>query len=669
MGQAKRKGRICPAIDTVILPAECGDKRVSRIACREDCPHNPWRADAYAQALQVEDAVYARLRSRLQQESQAEPGYRSIPQVQQDYGQAYFFTRDGNGLTLFGRWEQAGFAGLTNDQVVFLRALAAQHAGVLEILEVRGEEEVLACDRLDLERGPFVIHDRRLAQMAGRFTCLLACLVDMPHYARVTGIALVVPRLSGLEAEVVVREVIAHLGGPKDARARNEWLLTHLSDCNGSFAAIQDAVQEAMFKNASYTRAWYRIADPGYDFVSAMGRCHDVVPDTVKDDLNEGMTHEWTWLSDADPVAPDTKPTLGRVLYGNGRIRLEAGGVERGRKLRDALEGLHRDRVRFEQQRVDDLGAQMRAKQGKKADPALFPPALSQHLPSMEFTISLVKSDAKGSAGAKTREWIESKSDRWCDESVPGLDGKTPRQAAIDATLRPKLVTMVKHMIAQADRAGLDSGRFHDESSIVKTLGLSEIDYPVPPRLREPGGVDEGDEDDAIDPRPLSPFLPAESLDYAEVKRRAAHALACFEDLDDMMASFEEEEPDLADWVMDWGADSLKEYEQDVLFHLASLLWYIVYPPETQGRGVDLDRMDGARKFLLEWMSKSGESRMFDDLMSPEQPAMTEFCQELIFKLASRGKDAERLSAYASMSATLLCRVLTDELAQSARGS
>lgn len=55
-GMAKNK-RSCPALGRTISGEECGAHRLSRYACPESCPFNPWSQENYDRALEIEDGL------------------------------------------------------------------------------------------------------------------------------------------------------------------------------------------------------------------------------------------------------------------------------------------------------------------------------------------------------------------------------------------------------------------------------------------------------------------------------------------------------------------------------------------------------------------------------------------------------------------------------------
>jgi hypothetical protein len=67
--------------------------------------------------------------------------------------------------------------------------------------------------------------------------------------------------------------------------------------------------------------------------------------------------------------------------------------------------------------------------------------------------------------------YLEEHYRRWPDEGIPALDGHTPREAARDRKLRPRLVSLLKNMELQQARQSGPMASF-DTSFLWAELGL-----------------------------------------------------------------------------------------------------------------------------------------------------------------------------------------------------
>ena len=73
------------------------------------------------------------------------------------------------------------------------------------------------------------------------------------------------------------------------------------------------------------------------------------------------------------------------------------------------------------------------------------------------------------------------------DDQIPALDGRTPRQAAQDPALRPKLLHLLKQRVQACDEHNLESGGSYDVNWLLRELGTTEILFNPPPARPRPG--------------------------------------------------------------------------------------------------------------------------------------------------------------------------------------
>ncbi len=74
----------------------------------------------------------------------------------------------------------------------------------------------------------------------------------------------------------------------------------------------------------------------------------------------------------------------------------------------------------------------------------------------------------------------------WLNEPIPALGGKTPREASMDPTLRPRLEHLVKDQVRSFDEANLRAGTTGDMNWVLKDLSLDELIFPPPPWREAP---------------------------------------------------------------------------------------------------------------------------------------------------------------------------------------
>lgn len=284
-------------------------------------------------------------------------------------------------------------------------------------------------------------------------------------------------------------------------------------------------------------------------------------------------------------TAPGGRMVLGRVLLGQSLWRVETFGAEKLSRLRQQFETQLGQRVRFTAERVDDLGARM-SHQEPAVDESLAPPRLLENPEQMAIMSSRVPALPPGVSPKDAElELMRAAERAFLDEAIPALDNRTPREAARDPALRPKLVQLMKQRVRSHDERNLQTGRplragtkTDDINWLLHELELTEIIFDPPP-WRPPPAPSVDDEADLPEPpdldgsldvgadRPPAPSLPAAPLEVDEALDRLQAAM----DLFDTAAAAENE-------LAASGATLLQDAEELTLDDLAEKDFCFVIP-------------------------------------------------------------------------------------------
>jgi len=316
-------------------------------------------------------------------------------------------------------------------------------------------------------------------------------------------------------------------------------------------------------------------------------------------------------VEDADLVTPapaEAQPVLGRVLMGQSHWRLETMGAEKMAVLRQRFEAHMGDRCRFTGERLDDL-AQTLAEKDPKADPALVPPRLLENPNLIRMSTSRVPAPIV--ARSKTEmeaEAVAAMERDFLDQPVPALDGHTPREAARDPALRPKLIRLMKDRIRSCDERNLETGLDRDANWMLRELGLNEILFDPPPAGRTPrtfrpapdgtddeGDLDRDDDDETValpmDPTlPAAPPLPDRPFTADELQQRLRTAVEEHDSAGDAIRALETAGCTLIDDVFEVTAGLVEEDHFPLLVPLLIETWHAFVPAGT--RGFNLTRAD-----------------------------------------------------------------------------
>jgi hypothetical protein len=658
MGKAS-KHRQCPALGREISRSDCGANRHSRYACPAACPHNPFALENYTALLATEDELDHRTMKWMLGEARdrvgLEHGLQQALRTKSGHGaHAFitwnlFFRRDERGLTCTQRWAQAGFPGLNNDERVFLQAKMQVRVVLFEVHRVLDEQRLEGVDLLVPEAPPMSIVDRSLAARAPRFATLLAWAYPLPHFWRLSGTAIFMPDLDVFEPAEVVAETVRHLGGPSEVAAMRLWLAEHFLRVDEALMAISKERHRLMLAgmDAQFGQATYLLQAPFAECRAALDGEPEIDHTELNDkDRSEGFAEARDWFDDTRPTKTGRR-LLGHILLGQAGWRLEATGAARLAVLRERFEHRLGNRVRFERERRDDVGARM-AGEIPPPDLSLVPPRLLQEPTKFEFSTTLMP--ATTPFGSK--EEIEARFRRehlraYADEPIPGLGGKTPRQAAGDPSMRKKLVNLIKRLVRQTDEANLRKERTDDVNGLLRELGLAEIDFPPPPpRAPPPEQPDargdsageaepEGHEPAGKKVRPAAPTLPTVPLDVDEVADRLGGALVGFATavsaMDELTASGSTLVEDMA--ALTEGLISDDEFSFFITYSIHA--WFALVPPGVQAPEIDYAALVEGLASELErvptWLGSSPEVVLNNLTSGCRQPALLQLLMAELF--------------------------------------
>lgn len=586
------KLRPCPALGRDISPADCGDQRQSRLACPANCPHNPFAPPSYSQLLEIEDRLDARSLERLvalapdrtaMQNNMAAARRRGLHATHAFFVWNLFFAEDANQTTFARRWEQSGLAELKNDERVLWRAKMQMRIVLLEVHKVSAGGLVEAVDLLSANPVPMILQDRSLAGMASRFSTFLTWVFPLPHYWRLSGTAASIPDVAQFSAAEIVREIVRHLGGPLTEVEMRRWLAEYFPRFAAALQAVSRLRHRQMLTgmDAKWGKAVYELRAPFAQCRKRLDALADVEPDDLSDgEQAEGFVEAREWF---DPLpkakhltAPGGRMVLGRVLLGQSFWRVETFGAEKLLRLRQQFETQLGRRVRFAAERVDDLGARM-IHQEPAVDESLVPPRLLENPEQFILLSSRVPALPPGVSPKDAEQELMRAAERaFLDEAIPALGDRTPREAARDPALRPKLIQLMKQRVRINDERNLQTGRplrmankTDDINGLLRELELTEIIFDAPPwrpppassaddeaDLPEPSALDGGSAADAN--RPPAPSLPYGPLEVDEAIDRLQAAM----DLFDTAAAAENE-------LAASGATLLQDVEELTLEQLA----------------------------------------------------------------------------------------------------
>ena len=665
--------RWCLAIENHLTPAECGQNRASRYDCPVDCPFNPWSPQNYERALEIErglDAkMFAALKSEMIGDAESQSAIGRLDESdeitrQQFFVELFYLKQDAAGQTFAQRLRKKG--GLSNDETVLLERLAQMRPALFEIHRVLNDAQCEAVDLIDEKRTPFLIQDWNLTARAVRFMQGFGWTFAMPHYRRLHGAVCFLPEVSELDADAVLREIVAHLGGPvAPAEALREWLARHTSEVNEASRATASEQQRRTWQqiDARICQSTYAIRGDRGSLLRRLARCDDFAPGALAENEEaEGWREAFDCFDEAAPWEPGQaglaldetrpialgRPVLGRVIVGDRRLRVETSASARLQALKTRLEKRVGNLLEFVSERVEDLARKFVARI-PAADLSRVPAALLQNPPQLSLSSSRIEHEMPPGLSLEEAQaaLMELHQRQWIDTSVPALGGKTPREAAADPSLRPILIRMMKQIIRRHDQGVLKTGGPQRIDWLTTELGLDEVAFPPPPARALVPEEDTDLSDLAPEAGELDEFLydpppplPAGPLAEEELVRRLEAIDREWSDPDDAIDELATVAPDLLD-AIDALAQELKTESEVVLITTVARAWFIFFPPGTAPARFDAaaflaDAADETDRFIAALERDPGSLLSF--LESGPQPALALMLSGPLFALSKPGK-------------------------------
>lgn len=485
--------RPCPALHTSISPAECAARRNAEIECPPDCPFNPFglhctppwkdfdskwneKAMEFVRQAMTPGAYALRLRRWIEPDCEENKHATHDEPIRfgggicsstQFLDGALLGERDSKGRTLWDSWEAAGWPGLTSDERTYSRLRRRIYASVFEVQERIDDEQVIAVDVLEPGTPPVRIVDKYVALNGSRFSLFSCIVVPFPTFVRAEWPSELIPRQFWPDWMTKVNRQVTRARGPRPGLTVKQWLFRNKSYADAWVALMETPRTRLLEKRkdqakcvAAYSikgswqaldtainaRRGFRRADPVAegDFEKPLALFHWVLPDYdpgEKDKHYKPSRRAGTIRIGEKNLIFDT---LSRDAFDSGTTYLE-------RYFGDKLEDLHEE--------VSRLRPRAGAPVPGKPDPE----------------------DPYACEAEMTDEVLEELTpaqfyDELMDTPMAALLGATPRQAAANPELRPRLVEVMKLNISELEMAVIDFPQWKVSiNPWLDQLGLTEL--------------------------------------------------------------------------------------------------------------------------------------------------------------------------------------------------
>ncbi len=380
------------------------------------------------------------------------------------------------------------------------------------LLELQRIIDPQTVDCVDLLTGAKLrVVDRALAGSARRYAVSLTWVYSLPHYDRLSGMAITWPELPHLTPEEALREIIVHLGGPAQVGLQSPWITEHFTRVYAAVKAVQevrwnmsmDSVDARVFKTEYKASKTHRL-------LPVFRKEGNLYPESPSpEEASRGVTHVFVWGSldarkNKGNMPPDPQLRLfdednatgknlirGRVLVGRDAVSLEVFSEQHSAVLRKALETLMGRDASLLSEHVENLKSSALKPASTAYDASLVPKRLLENVAPISMEAALVDTGRDGAA-AGMASYYKDLYATFKEQSLPALKGSTPLAAAANPLLRPALVRLMKSHICSCDGVRRTKGIDLNLNPLLEQLGLQELISEPPPL-----GTVECEEEDA----------------------------------------------------------------------------------------------------------------------------------------------------------------------------
>lgn len=488
-GASGKRG--CPAINGKICTACCGSKRVSTIACTPKCEYNPFGINSYDLWLRVDGScqpkmhkfVVDRLASKSIYEEVGKYAIGDRPQDDEDFASAAAFLVHNklflepykDDRCLADVWEREGWSGLTNDERMMVQYRRHAYPALLEIQQTLDDKAMRCLDLLDKSKRLFVIYDRNTAGRAARFTRLLSWICHYPDFSRLGPSCM---ELDHHLSSIVMDQIRS--SSLREGISEVEYLKTHfVGVCRQATATAKRRMEEMIRGlDANPWIAAYALHADREEIAGLLAQKPEFEPEPPpKSGDADALCYAWLRKGESQEIEDASSPqirsefqrggvgVLGQIRLHSDRLILTAFGEQKFQFAREKLEKYCGNRISFciesERPLKDELLKRFMG-EARDEDEPMDQPDPENQIPA-EVQRSLL------------RDFHDKHYRQFLDDSIPALEGMTPRQAAKDGQMRPALLSLMKEHLNGIDRRNRKEGLDLNIDWILDELNLDEL--------------------------------------------------------------------------------------------------------------------------------------------------------------------------------------------------
>jgi len=398
----------------------------------------------------------------------------------------FFVKRDADGRTLAQKWREEGWNGLNNDECIMMESRFSCRATVIEIEKVLNHQSMECIDLLDPERGNFILIDRATAARSVRFTRMMTWLAHYPHFSRIAN--------NGVElSDLVFTEFMDSLRDAfrKENRKHKELSIKdYLSQNFGVFGSLiydlsrEKSIAALKRMDLHQCRAIYKIKGNYAEIKAVLDKYPDFEQrERHPDEQDVPGVYYYSWLRRGQSKALEKNMpahfrhgqekdegvgTVGNIRLFPDKLIVEAFTKQKHSFAKRMVRKFFGENLLLQNEVVVDLAKQQAGKMDDDYESY-----------AQEIISNKEKSDPKEIPPEVERELMQKFYKRhyaiFLDDKIPALDEMTPRAAAADPQMRPKLIELMKQHLKGIEQQNKDRGLDLNINWVLDELVLPEL--------------------------------------------------------------------------------------------------------------------------------------------------------------------------------------------------
>ena len=489
-------------MEKIICPACCGSGRGSKIRCIPSCGYFPFGIPGYDLWLKIDEGLVrkkmsylASCYSRVEFEEMVEHMRFASGISGGDAGTAegaavyylFFVKRDADGRTLAQKWQSQGWLDLNNDERIMMECRFNCRATVIEIQKVLNHQRMECIDLLEpQEARSFILIDRATASRSVRFTRLLTWLTHYPYFSRIANNGVELPDFVFAEFMDTLRDSFR-----KERRKHRELVIKdYLSENFGVFCGlIYDLSREKNIAvlnsmDLHQCKAIYKIIGNYADIKAIL----DNYPDFEKrqrhpEEKEVAGAHYYSWLRRGQSKSLEKDMplhfhhgdereegvgTVGNISLFPDKLIVETFTKQKHSFAKTMVKKFFGESLMLQKEMVVDLAKQEAARIEDDYEDYV-----------QERILEKEKSSSEDIPPEILRELLQKAHKRhytvFLDDKIPALDNMTPRQAASDPQMRPRLIELMKQHLKGIEKENKDRGLGLNIDWVLDELALPEL--------------------------------------------------------------------------------------------------------------------------------------------------------------------------------------------------